>query len=80
VKEYALFVKANGDAELYCGGQFVLGANGLGTARNIASLWNALDKFGERLIELRETGIDNRSGDLVYVLKTVPKGEPPMRY
>jgi hypothetical protein len=80
MKEYTLFVKQNGDAQLYGGGQFMLGAAKLGTARNIATIWNALDSFGERVVELRETGIDNRSGELVFVLKTVPKSQPPRRY
>jgi hypothetical protein len=73
VKEYALFIKENGDAEMYCGGQFFLGASTKGRAGNIATLWNALDAFGERVIQLSDTGIDPASGEQTFRIKTLPK-------
>jgi len=73
VKEYVLFVKANGDIEMYCGGQFALGASTKGLAGNFATLWDALTSFGENLVELRDTGVDQRSGERTFTLKTLSK-------
>lgn len=80
MKEYALFVKQNGDAELYCGGVFAFAAKHGGVASSVAGLWTTLDAAGERLVEIREMGIDDRSGEQTFMVKTLPKGvrsEPP---
>ena len=74
MKEYALFTKQNGDAELFCGGQYMRGASGLGLASNVAGLWSALDDAGERLVEIRETGMNELTGEQTFVVKTLPKG------
>lgn len=72
MKEYALFVEVNGDAQLYCGGQFALGANNLGLADNIAQIWKTLEQARERVVELREVRYNPTDRTRTFIIKTLP--------
>jgi len=80
MKEYDLFVKQNGEAQLVCGGQPAFYASEGGIAMSVAKLWNVLAEAGERLVEIREIGIDKCSGEQTFRVKTLPSCEPPRRY